>query len=163
MKFKLCLAALLMPICAFAGFSADDDVLESLKPKKAISKKNVEEEKKAPEAPKAEVVPPAQVQPVPVTPPPVAAAPAKPVQVWVARQGTSLRKTLEEWCRTVEWRVVWEPDDLDYPLPAGRTLEGDFETAVKELLKPYAQARRVPLADGYVGNRVLVITEEKKQ
>ena len=81
--------------------------------------------------------------------------------VWVARKGTTLRKTIEEWCRILNWTVIWQPSDLDYANPATRTFEGGFEDAVKQLFQPYKNAKRPLLVDGWRGNSVIVVSEKK--
>lgn len=145
----LCVVGLL-PLAAHSGFVAEEGVLpETLAPKKA------------PEPTPAPVTAPAPPEAAKATPAATAAPVAAPASVWVARAGTTVRRTIEEWGRAADWRVVWEPDDLDYPIPATRTFEGSFQSALTELFDPYRKARRPLLVDGYRGNSVVVVTEKR--
>ena len=145
----------LVPALAQAGFYIEEGVLEP----RATQRQEQAEPQKAPVAP---VAAPVQAAAEPEAkketkkPEPPAARP-----VWVARSGTTLRKTIEEWSRIVDWTVVWEPADLDYPNPATRTFEGSFEEVVKELFKPYEKAKRPLLVDGWRGNTVVIISEKR--
>lgn len=143
----------LVPTLAQAGFYIEDGVVEPRAAQQA-PRQDVEPSK----APVQTVAGPAKAEPKKEEkkPEPV----ARPV--WVARSGATLRKTIEEWCRIMEWTVVWEPADLDYPNPASRTFEGSFEEAVKELFKPYEKAKRPLLVDGYRGNTVIIVSEKGK-
>lgn len=139
----------LLPMVAHSGFVAEEGVL----PEKVASKKSPE-----PAPVQAPVPTPAEAAKTsPVSTP----APVVPASVWIARAGTSVRKTVEEWGRAADWKVVWEPDDLDYPIPATRTFEGSFQAAITELFEPYRKARRSLFVDGYRGNSVIFVTEKR--
>lgn len=131
-----------LPFLAWAGFSADDGVLVHAVPSATQAADA------APAATRASTE--------------AKAAPSAPTSaVWVARSGSTLRKTLEEWGRSVDWKVVWEPSDLDYPIPATRTFDGTFETALSSLFEPYLKAQRSLWVDVYQGNAVVTVTAKQ--
>lgn len=148
----VCGVLILSALRAQAGFIAEDGALER------VTQSSSAQTGGAPRAvPAAPVGAPAAVQ----APPAAQAVPAS--QIWVARKGSSLRKTVEEWGRISNWEVIWKPADLNYDNPVARTFAGSFETAVKELFAPYKQSRRPLWVDGWRGNSVLVITENIDQ
>ncbi|MHC8403539.1 type IV secretory system conjugative DNA transfer family protein [Pseudomonas sp. MDT1-17] len=80
---------------------------------------------------------------------PVAAAvPAKkPLPVWEAKDGSTLRATVEQWAKTAGWTVEWVPDDLNYEVPYLR-IEGSIEDAVLKIFSYYQNAERPLLPKG---------------
>lgn len=64
----------------------------------------------------------------PVTPvisvTPATATPQPLAQVWTASTGSSLRQTVEGWAEKAHWRLIWQIDDLDYPIDAPLRFEG---------------------------------------
>jgi len=77
--------------------------------------------------------------------------------VWVARQGQTLRATLEAWGREAGWRVAWRADH-EYTLMASAEFQGSFEDAAGTLIEAFANASPPIFGRFYKGNRVLVIT-----
>jgi hypothetical protein len=76
---------------------------------------------------------------------------------WVARQGQTLRATLEAWGREAGWRVAWRADH-EYTLMASAEFQGSFEDAAGTLIEAFANASPPIFGRLYSGNRVLVIT-----
>ncbi|MHC5208987.1 type IV secretory system conjugative DNA transfer family protein [Pseudomonas chlororaphis] len=87
----------------------------------------------------------------------VAVAPAKPaasvppakapLPVWEAKDGSTLRATVEQWAKTAGWTVEWVPDDLNYEVPYLR-IEGSLEDAVLKIFSYYQKAERPLLPKG---------------
>lgn len=96
---------------------------------------------------------PASIKPASV----VAATPAKPatpavpaktpLPVWEAKDGSTLRTTVEQWAKTAGWTVEWVPDDLNYEVPYLR-IEGSLEDAVLKIFSYYQNAERPLLPKG---------------
>lgn len=159
-RHALAAMAIALPVLAHAGFIAEDGALERVAPPARAAEP--EAAKVAVPAEPARAAKPAKAaEKAPQADDAKAKAPDVQGQLWVARSGSTLRKTVEEWCRVIGWTPVWEPVDLDYPNPATRTFEGGFEQAVKELFAPYEKAKRPLLADGWRGNAVLFISEKR--
>jgi uncharacterized Zn-binding protein involved in type VI secretion len=76
---------------------------------------------------------------------------------WVARQGQTLRETLEAWGREAGWRIAWRADH-EYTLMASAEFQGTFEDAAGTLIEAFANASPPIFGRLYSGNRVLVIT-----
>jgi hypothetical protein len=76
---------------------------------------------------------------------------------WVARQGQTLRETLEAWGREAGWRIAWRADH-EYILMASAEFHGTFEDAAGTLIEAFANASPPIFGRLYSGNRVLVIT-----
>ncbi|MDQ0655163.1 type IV secretory system conjugative DNA transfer family protein [Pseudomonas cedrina] len=80
--------------------------------------------------------------------PAAAAVPAKPpLPVWEAKDGSTLRATVEQWAKTAGWTVEWVPDDLNYEVPYLR-IEGSLEDAVLKIFSYYQNAERPLLPKG---------------
>lgn len=77
--------------------------------------------------------------------------------VWIARQGQTLRATLEAWAREAGWRIAWRADH-EYTLMASAEFQGSFEDAAGTLIEAFANASPPIFGRLYTGNRVLVIT-----
>ncbi|NMZ14951.1 type IV secretory system conjugative DNA transfer family protein [Pseudomonas proteolytica] len=103
--------------------------------------------KPAPAVPVNTTVLPTSNKPVSV----VAATPAKsantPLPVWEAKDGSTLRATVEQWAKTAGWTIEWVPDDLDYEVPYLR-IEGSLEEAVLKIFSYYQNAERPLLPKG---------------
>ena len=76
---------------------------------------------------------------------------------WIARQGQTLRATLEAWGREAGWRVAWRADH-EFTLMASAEFQGSFEDAAGTLIEAFANASPPIFGRFYKGNRVLVIT-----
>jgi hypothetical protein len=69
-------------------------------------------------------------------------------------QDKTLRLALERWAENAGWRLFWELG-VDYPITAGASLSGDFESAVSQVVRSLEQADVPPKAIFYRGNQVL--------
>jgi len=106
---------------------------------------------------------PAIAAPITVTPAIAATAAAKPLaQIWTASTGSSLRQTVEGWAEKARWRLIWQTDDLDYPIDAPLRFEGSFEEAIREIFPLYDSAPRSFVVDGSSSQMLIYIAERKK-
>lgn len=93
-----------------------------------------------------------------------AVSPSRPLaQVWTAEAGSTLRKSVEAWGEKAGWRVIWEQDDLDYPIAAPLRLVGSFQDVIEQLFPLYDRAPRSFVVDGSSEQKVLHIAERKKK
>lgn len=97
----------------------------------------------------------------PATPALPLRAPLKPV--WEARVGSTLRESVEDWARSADYRVIWECDDLDYPIEAPLRFSGSFAEAVTEIFPLWDNARRSFLVNGNPDQRIVHVSERKKK
>lgn len=97
-------------------------------------------------------------QPSPVKPvvPPVAQ------ESWSAPADSTLRQSIEAWAKRADWRVIWEPDDLDYPIEASLRFTGSFIEAIYQIFPLYDNAKRSFVVDGNSAQRILHVSERKK-
>jgi hypothetical protein len=81
--------------------------------------------------------------------------------VWSAKRGQTLRATLSDWCDRQGVQLIWRTE-YDYPLAADIALEGNFETAVRNILLGFAAAAPQPVGrlhrQGTAGSAVLIIS-----
>lgn len=83
-------------------------------------------------------------------------------QTWDAPIGSTLRQSVEAWAKRAGWQVVWEPDDLDYPIEAALHFRGNFAEAVAQVFPLYDGARRSFIVDGNSSQRIVHVSERKK-
>jgi type IV pili sensor histidine kinase/response regulator len=83
-------------------------------------------------------------------------------QTWDAPIGSTLRQSVENWAKRAGWQVVWEPDDLDYPIEAALHFRGTFAEAVAQVFPLYDGARRSFIVDGNSSQRIVHVSERKK-
>lgn len=83
-------------------------------------------------------------------------------QTWDAPIGSTLRQSVEAWAKRAGWQVVWEPDDLDYPIEAALHFRGTFAEAVAQVFPLYDGARRSFIVDGNSSQRIVHVSERKK-
>ncbi|MDT3717891.1 TcpQ domain-containing protein [Pseudomonas oryzihabitans] len=83
-------------------------------------------------------------------------------QTWDAPLGSTLRQSVEAWAKRAGWQVVWEPDDLDYPIEAALHFRGTFAEAVAQVFPLYDGARRSFIVDGNSSQRIVHVSERKK-
>ncbi|EHK70855.1 hypothetical protein PPL19_12688 [Pseudomonas psychrotolerans L19] len=83
-------------------------------------------------------------------------------QTWDAPIGSTLRQSVEAWAKRAGWQVVWEPDDLDYPIEAVLHFRGTFAEAVAQIFPLYDGARRSFIVDGNSSQRIVHVSERKK-
>jgi len=99
----------------------------------------------------------ASSRPAPARP---TAAPARQIAdapgVWRVRRGQTLDQVLAEWAERAGWTLVVNTPII-YEMQAGAELRGDFIDAAASLINSI-QARPLPRAVFYRGNRVLVVS-----
>lgn len=83
-------------------------------------------------------------------------------QTWDAPIGSTLRQSVEAWAKRAGWQVVWEPDDLDYPIEAALHFRGTFAEAIAQVFPLYDGARRSFIVDGNSSQRIVHVSERKK-
>jgi hypothetical protein len=76
--------------------------------------------------------------------------------VWRARRGQTLDQVLAEWSERAGWTLVFNTP-IVYEMQAGIELRGEFIDAAASLINSI-QARPLPRAVFYRGNRVLVVS-----
>lgn len=101
-----------------------------------------------------------QQSPIP-NPAPVSAKPLP--EIWTASTGSTLRQSVEAWAQKANWTLLWEPEDLDYPIAAPLRFEGSFEEAIKQVFPLYDKAPRSFVVDGSAAQRLIHIAERKKK
>ena len=83
--------------------------------------------------------------------------PSAPHYLWEVRKGTSLKETLQAWAKAAGWQdVSWEAHQDDLTFEADAKFQGDFVSAVKQLLKALPPSVKLK-ADVFHENRLLVI------
>lgn len=83
--------------------------------------------------------------------------PAAPHYLWEVRKGTSLKETLQAWSKAAGWQDLnWEAHQDDVTFEADAKFQGDFVSAVKQLLKALPPSVKLK-ADIFHENRLLVI------
>ncbi|MDD5585658.1 MAG: TcpQ domain-containing protein [Alphaproteobacteria bacterium] len=107
----------------------------------------------------------------PIQQEPVLMAPQAPVQTaspsqsstvdsWTAKEGETLHKVLDKWCRRAGVDLNWQAE-YDYPVQASISLTGTFEEAVRTLLTGFEAAQPQPVADLHnspaAGQSVLIV------
>jgi len=136
-----------------AASAVPPPVVASARKKKAIEA--------APAAPQAKVDSVVRLQPMGIrtgiTPEPVVIKAPPPVLVnrWeLSERDKTLKGVVERWAQDAGWRAFWELD-VDYPIAATASIDGNFEEAVSAVVRSMDHAD-VPLkAIFYRGNQVL--------
>jgi len=82
-----------------------------------------------------------------------------PLEQWNVSAGGSLENTINEWAVRAGWRVEWATD-LNYPMVAPFTIEGEFLEAISAIFNAYSQAERSFRVEAF-DNQVLVVSEKK--
>lgn len=105
----------------------------------------------------------AAAKPTDIASPAHSAAPIqveKPVaELWDVSAGGTLESLISDWALRAGWRVEWATD-LDYPMVAPFTIEGDFLEAIAAIFNAYSQAERSFRVEAFQ-NQVLVVSEKK--
>ena len=78
------------------------------------------------------------------------------VRDWVAKEGMTLRETLQQWADIEGWELVWNTN-REYPLRASAIFRGRFKDVSSAVIRNFSRATPQPMARYYFGNRVLVI------
>jgi hypothetical protein len=89
---------------------------------------------------------------------PVSAAVASPNMVsdvsaptnssWHASVGKTLKQTLEDWSHQANVTLRWD-SEFDYPIQSNISVSGDYEDAVRGLLRGFSSAQPQPVARLY--------------
>lgn len=78
----------------------------------------------------------------------VATKPVKPM--WTAKSNDTLRQTFAAWCKQAGVILRWD-SEYDYPVETDISISGDFETAVRMILRGLKNASPHPVAQFYRG------------
>ncbi|APQ10989.1 pilus assembly protein PilL [Pseudomonas oryzihabitans] len=81
---------------------------------------------------------------------------------WDAPVGSTLRQSVEAWAKRAGWQVIWDADDLDYPIEAALHFRGTFAEAIAQVFPLYDSARRSFIVDGNSSQRIVHVSERKK-
>ncbi|WP_295460787.1 TcpQ domain-containing protein [uncultured Pseudomonas sp.] len=81
---------------------------------------------------------------------------------WDAPVGSTLRQSVEAWAKRAGWQVIWDADDLDYPIEAALHFRGTFAEAIAQIFPLYDSARRSFIVDGNSSQRIVHVSERKK-
>ncbi|MGP0172703.1 TcpQ domain-containing protein [Pseudomonas sp. NCHU5208] len=98
--------------------------------------------------------------PLPITSPTVV---PQVREIWVAEAGSTLRDSVEAWAKKAGWKVIWDQDDLNYPIAAALRFEGSFKDAIYQLFPLYDNAPRPFIVDGSSVQQIVHIAERKKK
>ncbi|WP_426102981.1 TcpQ domain-containing protein [Pseudomonas sp. PSPC3-3] len=86
-----------------------------------------------------------------------------PLPTWTASVGSTLHQTVAEWCKRAGVRLIWNPEDLDYPIEAALSFKGTFPEAIDQIFPLYDNAKRSFLVDGNTSSQgILYVSERKK-
>ncbi len=83
------------------------------------------------------------------------------LEIWKAKSGTMLHETLTDWTKRAGVTLRWDTE-YDYPLQTAVSIDGDFEGAVRTLLRGFGSAQPQPVAKLYRGKdvpSVLLVTQ----
>lgn len=96
---------------------------------------------------------------------PITSVPVAPQvrEVWVAEAGSTLRESVEAWAKKAGWKVIWDQEDLNYPIAAALRFEGSFKDAIYQLFPLYDNAPRPFIVDGSAAQKIVHIAERKKK
>lgn len=89
----------------------------------------------------------------PTTTPPAAS------DSWVIMAGSSLKSTLEGWCKVAGWTLIWD-SPVDYRVRASASFDGDFQKAAAQLIDSVYETYPELNAVLHRGNNVLHISDQ---
>lgn len=75
--------------------------------------------------------------------------------------GSTLHQTIADWCKQAGWQLIWQTQDLDYPIEAPLNFNGTFQEAIAESSRCAANAPRRFSVDGNAVQRVVYVSERK--
>lgn len=78
---------------------------------------------------------------------------------WVIMAGSSLKSTLEGWCKVAGWTLIWD-SPVDYRVRASATFDGDFQKAAAQLIDSVYESNPELNAVFHRGNNVLHISDQ---
>lgn len=75
--------------------------------------------------------------------------------------GSTLHQTIADWCKQSGWQLIWQTQDLDYPIEAPLNFNGTFQEAIAQIFPLYDNAPRRFTVDGNAVQRVVYVSERK--
>ncbi|MEA9979995.1 MULTISPECIES: TcpQ domain-containing protein [unclassified Pseudomonas] len=102
------------------------------------------------------------VGPFAVVPAPSLAPAPPPLPTWSAPVGTTLHQTVTKWCQRASVQLIWNQEDLDYPIEAPLSFKGTFQDAIGQMFPLYDSAKRSFVVDGNSSQGILYVSERKK-
>ncbi len=85
--------------------------------------------------------------------------PAVTGSAWIIMANTSLKATLEGWCRVSGWTLIWD-SPVDYRMRASASFPGSFEESASSLIDSIYIGNPELAATFHRGNRVLHIQNQ---
>jgi type IV pili sensor histidine kinase/response regulator len=90
-------------------------------------------------------------------------APPPPLPTWSAQVGSTLHQTVADWCKRAGVRLIWNQEDLDYPIEAPLNFKGTFPDVIAQIFPLYDGAKRSFVVDGNTSSQgILYVSERKK-
>lgn len=104
-------------------------------------------------------IPLAQAEGVPASPV-VQIRPAP--EIWVGKEGSTLRESIEVWGKKAGWRVIWDKgaEEIDYPLLAPVRFQGAFDEAASAFIRLYEKAKKPLLVDIQATQKLIYVTRK---
>lgn len=78
---------------------------------------------------------------------------------WVIMAGSSLKATLEGWCRAAGWTLIWD-SPVDYRVRASASFRGPFDQSAARLIDSISIGNPELLATFHRENRVVHIENQ---
>ena len=91
--------------------------------------------------------------------PPLSSENAAQEDLWAVMAGTSLKLTLEGWCREAGWTLIWDSPS-DYRLRASAIFPGSFELSASNLIDAVYLSHPEISATFHRGNKVLHVEND---
>lgn len=149
-------------VAAVAPVVAKSSVPGPVAPPSKVEGPTVAPPKAFPAPPAPPVAAVSAARPVP-GPAPAPVRPVTPLPTWTAAVGSTLHQTVAEWCKRAGVRLIWNPEDLDYPIEAALSFRGTFPDAIDQIFPLYDNAKRSFLVDGNTSSQgILYVSERKK-
>lgn len=71
----------------------------------------------------------------------------------------TVKKTFQRWAKDAGWQLIWNAN-VDYPISAGMSIEGDFDYAVNEVCRASQYTNNKIIGEFHPKNKVIVITTQ---
>lgn len=117
----------------------------------------------------APTVAPTKVFPGSPAPPVAAVSAARPTPIppplptWTAPVGSTLHQTVADWCKRAGVQLIWNQEDLDYPIEAPLNFKGTFAEAIAQIFPLYDGAKRSFVVDGNTSSQGILFVSERKK
>ena len=86
--------------------------------------------------------------------------PNKNYGVWEMKiSDKTVKKTFQRWAKDAGWQLIWNAN-IDYPISAGMSIEGDFDYAVDEVCRASQFTDNKIIGEFHPKNKVIVITTQ---